>query len=575
MFQVLPEDNILCQLLAWLFQSAEAKRPTSEFYQFRQLYPQTKFDIKKTKLRDYCHKNSKYLKYSRMTKKCEAFIQATEPCHSPSFREKLRQCYILSKKDEQLWSLEATITNHYIDMVKDMPFGCSASTNESLVREWDKRLSTTVKEELYNDETRRDALLSNFTNLYKMGKELKISTTQLAQVLLGSNAFTGKESITDPIKKIIFQQSREYCKQDELFGYLMDTEAVDSMKKNGNYGENLVKIDLCKLGITADAYLTEEQQQASVLQSTDESDSKIVATPDFLFHNPVRIFDKEIRWIEVKNYVIVPGISADVVIERLKRQVAKYEQHYGDGLVIFTRPEGFSDSLREHLPGCVLARRLLDAKTQARRLNQMKQEYRRSAYYNPYMGAINAPLMYPHRAVPKAKGHILGGEIDRETALSRYEGALRLQEQSLLDAQEIEELKILDKEIFEYINILFINPWTVMEDKLHTFVELISKCVLDGKGCKALKNMKTILVKALEHPLEDKYRRFNKAKVVADIIYATKFFLALGFCLLIENEVEYLVCTVMDEPKLRLGLQTLLDFESKQDNGKVTILIIL
>ena len=367
-FQELPENDTLCQILAWLFHSSkEAKKMASEFYKLRLYWPNMDSYNKET-LSIFCTKHSKYLKYSRQTEESEAFIQATGGCQTSCFKGKLRSRYSLIKRPEDLWSLEATISDQDIDRIKALPFNPSPPKSSSLEREWFKRFSSEGKEAIYNDATLKQDLLSGFTIAFKqdlatMAIERKMTTTHLAQALIGRSILLAPDDteITDPVVKEIYRQSRECKHQDGLFGYLIDSDATNNMKHTGRHGENIVSNDLDMMGISKDYYLTEEQQSANAqLCNTAKSsneDNAVIPTPDFLFHTPVLIFDREIRWIEVKNHAIVPGISSDERIKDLQDQVKSYEKHHGCGGMLVILKEGFTEELRSFLPNTLIVTR--------------------------------------------------------------------------------------------------------------------------------------------------------------------------------------------------------------------------
>ena len=61
-------------------------------------------------------------------------------------------------------------------------------------------------------------------------------------------------------------------------------------------------------------------------------------TPDILFEHPVRIAQSsaEIRWIDAKKHFIDPAFSTDKEVESISRQLKRYIENYGRGLVVWS-----------------------------------------------------------------------------------------------------------------------------------------------------------------------------------------------------------------------------------------------
>jgi len=61
-------------------------------------------------------------------------------------------------------------------------------------------------------------------------------------------------------------------------------------------------------------------------------------TPDILFEHPVRIAQSsaDIRWIDAKKHFIDPAFSTDKEVESISRQLKRYVENYGRGLVVWS-----------------------------------------------------------------------------------------------------------------------------------------------------------------------------------------------------------------------------------------------
>jgi hypothetical protein len=90
--------------------------------------------------------------------------------------------------------------------------------------------------------------------------------------------------------------------------------------------EMAVERHLRKMGVL---FRTEDD-----LRAVCKKGEKLVATPDFLLEDPIRIDSSVIHWIEVKDYFFY---FSNPLFGSLKKQVNKYEKLYGSGAVLFGR----------------------------------------------------------------------------------------------------------------------------------------------------------------------------------------------------------------------------------------------
>jgi hypothetical protein len=616
-FHDLPVNGTLCQLLAWLFHSkSEGKQFTNSFLKFRELYSHANFEIKKTKLKLFCAKHSKYLIYSGKSKNEEAFVQAHPSCNNVIFKEKLRQVAVSNKKPEDVWSIEPLISDDAIVRVKNSAFQKCEQHTSTLIKEWCKRLSGIAKENLYADLETKEQLLGSCKSLKEMAEDLGMSPIHLAQVLLGMKAFKNPSEVHSDARKLqIIEQAKQLSSVDLLFGYLMNESAEKRLMDNGNYGEQLVEADLEKLGVLSSAYKTERQQ---ILASTELSPTLVVTdveenrdsvgaplsevlstvpngngtlggmveptkaqpepipTPDFLFDLPVTLFGKQVKWIEVKNFVIVPGVSDDSTVQRFVAQVSKYFHRFGHGMVIFTRTEGFSQSLLDLLleVDVTVATRRHNEKVHERaernfkrNIYQHSQTYRGGYSNRSFEGDIwqvmGHSFFQPKRLVAqKPVGHVLGGTLTKEEYIERLQSTLKKNEAEARErfAAEICSVLQLEEDMFAYMNILFKTPDQIFDEaetKLQGYLQTILKYQIDNRGKNALNSMKKVIRNIIDNPDTPKFRSFNvKSKSFAGIFEVAGFFVTLGFQGS-EEKPDCLECGNINDDYLNLALRKL------------------
>ncbi|MCS7119294.1 MAG: TPD domain-containing protein [Archaeoglobaceae archaeon] len=77
--------------------------------------------------------------------------------------------------------------------------------------------------------------------------------------------------------------------------------------------------------------IVEEELKNLKIKFKREKELKTQKTPDFLFEEPLEIFERKIRWIESKS------LFADHRVYEIysKKQFLKYREIFGEGLVIF------------------------------------------------------------------------------------------------------------------------------------------------------------------------------------------------------------------------------------------------
>jgi hypothetical protein len=93
-------------------------------------------------------------------------------------------------------------------------------------------------------------------------------------------------------------------------------------------------------------YTTEKDR---VISECVEQPEGYRATPDFMFDPPLVIHGKDIRWIEVKNSLLIPEVSFDTQ-SKIKEQAQKFVERFGHGAFVWTKC-GFVKSLDKFIPG--------------------------------------------------------------------------------------------------------------------------------------------------------------------------------------------------------------------------------
>ena len=102
--------------------------------------------------------------------------------------------------------------------------------------------------------------------------------------------------------------------------------------RRGADGETMLVIALDAAGIPATSYRTEPQQVATEF-STQERGTR--ATPDVLFNVAIVVRGRSVNWIEVKNELLIPGVSSEHELAAYDRQIEKCVKRFGAGAVVW------------------------------------------------------------------------------------------------------------------------------------------------------------------------------------------------------------------------------------------------
>lgn len=252
-----------------------------------------------------------------------------------------------------------------------------------LVSEAAKGTAERNKEKFYYNDAMmfllREQIGADPTKLSEIAEEKNVTTSDLARVLVGSklmdmvigrstdsdfspdfdalaaeegyaqSELANREAIAVEAVKIAGEQaatksysltamqcvSRKFGGSGGAARYAADQFAA------GKRGESALAADLKAYGIEDHHFRTEEQQ---VLEAEEAGQEPPLATPDILFAEPQHIMGLEVRWIDAKNSAIIPGVSDEQKVEKLRMQSAKYVKRFGPGAFLWTKC-GFPENL--------------------------------------------------------------------------------------------------------------------------------------------------------------------------------------------------------------------------------------
>eukprot|EP00300_Choanocystis_sp_HF-7_P032742 c4382_g2_i1.p1 GENE.c4382_g2_i1~~c4382_g2_i1.p1 ORF type:complete len:700 (+),score=113.77 c4382_g2_i1:673-2772(+) len=142
------------------------------------------------------------------------------------------------------------------------------------------------------------------------------------------------ESDEDRQRRVKWAEVTLACKDnDYISGFRCISKAYDEdhqILQTGKVGEEAGLKDLRMAGVT---FKTQEDLQRD----------REIRTPDAVFEQPVQIFARDVNWVEVKASVVIPGLSPQSVVNRLKDQVRAYEERYGPGCILWAKERLFYD----------------------------------------------------------------------------------------------------------------------------------------------------------------------------------------------------------------------------------------
>ena len=110
----------------------------------------------------------------------------------------------------------------------------------------------------------------------------------------------------------------------------------DETLKRANEFEKDIEEVLIKKNIK---YKTQED----LTQEQIKSHGHAFSTPDFLIESELKINDREIKWIDAKNFY---GSNVKFVKSKIEEQTKKYLKNYGDGCITFKL--GYNETYSEN-----------------------------------------------------------------------------------------------------------------------------------------------------------------------------------------------------------------------------------
>ena len=116
-------------------------------------------------------------------------------------------------------------------------------------------------------------------------------------------------------------------------------ESEATIKRRGNEGEAAVEQVLSNSGLKRGVHFTTQE----------DNEGKEDLTPDFCFVKNQPLHGEQIWWIEVKNAVVIPGVSFDKhgdTSEQIAEKAQRYNDRFGRGAIVWTK-SGFTRSMSE------------------------------------------------------------------------------------------------------------------------------------------------------------------------------------------------------------------------------------
>ena len=228
-----------------------------------------------------------------------------------------------------------------------------------VIREMQKGAAHLNKERLYGDDAavaalrlREPSASDAHHGLAALAHEHNCSTTDLGLLLAGSQVMlqatatlsAGSEvGVVTPcaagaedglIRKQWAEAAVKLAKYDFISGYrVLASRGHVKTDRSGADGEAMLAIALDAAGVPASCYRTERQQVAAEFSAQERGKR---ATPDALFDTAIVVQGRPVNWIEVKNKLLIPGVSSEDEHRAYGRQIEKYVKRFGAGAVVWT-----------------------------------------------------------------------------------------------------------------------------------------------------------------------------------------------------------------------------------------------
>ena len=255
---------------------------------------------------------------------------------------------------------------HEASHVRGMCFEHGLEKREQylLLREAQKGTSDRNKEKVYADEDlvkkMRCLVGANPPLLLAQAWRLNVGTTHLGIALAGqpyldavidneveeesrATVVEGEDPTDAANRTNIARAVVKYCPNDTISGFLCESRNsghsddmkvhAQRMNVSAQRGENLLKEDLDAAGLQG-LYTT---QRDNVQSEFDEREKGDRSTPDVLFDTPIAIMGKKVNWIDVKHDLVIPGVTPERSMKKLRCQVERYVARFGPGAVLWTK----------------------------------------------------------------------------------------------------------------------------------------------------------------------------------------------------------------------------------------------
>lgn len=243
-----------------------------------------------------------------------------------AINKKPPQCYA-KISDKEISSLEKEFVNNItyqkynitIDLIKSIR---SSFIKNKMINKHFSLIQNTNK--IIKDYNEQKSIL-------QISKKYDGSPLNILRIILSNN--NSKEKVKKMFNKPELLNEYDFkqfliAKENDDFALVNQNEILD---KANLFEEDIGKI-LSKNNIN---YKTQEilaQEQIKLY-------GKPINTPDFLIDGTLKINDKEIKWIDAKNFY---GSDIKFVKSKINEQTQKYIKTFGNGCIIFKL--GFNDS---------------------------------------------------------------------------------------------------------------------------------------------------------------------------------------------------------------------------------------
>ena len=212
--------------------------------------------------------------------------------------------------------------------------------------------------------------------------------SERVQELMGRESDLGEEEAKEEViwRKHVAMAVVRLAPDDHIDGTLFrGSIGRKKTDKAGKLGETELEKQLKKAGISEDKYKTEKEQQKELeekkekvkkqeeeekkeqakadillsepieIKTEEEKEEKKgkkekkkidepICTPDILFHEPIKINGRTVKWLDSKKCLLLPGVSSKQEVDKGIRQMAKYTDQFGPGAILWLK-SGFCQSI--------------------------------------------------------------------------------------------------------------------------------------------------------------------------------------------------------------------------------------